>query len=184
MPGRRLRRRADRLPGARAAPRRCPDADHLDLAFAGEGGGWSRGTLVTAIESLPSAGASGATAGIVPVPLAADVDARSTSPVGRRTVVSIAWGDVATAFHTTGIPNIRDLHRGARAQVALLQKLRLLLPLAGLEPVKRLLQFWVRRTVTGPSADAPRAREPDLGAARETSAVGRDAHCRPPRATP
>ena len=83
-------------------------------AFVAEGGGWSRGTLATMIESLPHVGAMRRNGRIVPLPLAAET-MEIELPVGRRTVMSIAWGDVSTAFHTTGIPNIRTFTGSARA---------------------------------------------------------------------
>ncbi len=140
---------------ARELQTRLPDATHLDLAFVTEGGGWSRGTLATMIESLPHAGAMRRNGRIVPLPLAAE-SMEIDLPVGRRTLMSIAWGDVATAFHTTGIPNIRTFTGVPEREVRRLRKMRPLLPLAGWKPVKRLLQLWVRRTVTGPTADQRR----------------------------
>lgn len=128
-----------------------PDATHLDLAFVAEGGGWSRGTLATMLESLPHAGAMRRNGRIVPLPLAAET-MEIDLPVGRRTVMSIAWGDIATAFRTTGIPNIRTFTGVPARTVRRLRRFRPLLPLAGSKPVKRLLQLWVRRTVSGPSA--------------------------------
>ncbi len=128
-----------------------PDASHLDLAFVAEGGGWSRGTLATMIESLPHAGAMRRNGRIVPLPLAAET-MEIELPIGRRTVMSIAWGDIATAFRTTGIPNIRTFTGVPVRTVKRLRRLRPLLPLAGWKPIKRLLQLWVRRTVTGPTA--------------------------------
>lgn len=128
-----------------------PDATHLDLAFVAEGGGWSRGTLATMIDSLPHAGAMRRNGRIVPLPLAAE-SMEIELPVGRRTVMSIAWGDIATAFRTTAIPNIRTFTGVPARTVRRLRRLRPLLPLAGWKPVKRLLELWVRRTVTGPTA--------------------------------
>lgn len=140
---------------ARELHERLPDATHLDLAFVAEGGGWSRGTLATMIESLPHAGAMRRGGRIVPLPLAAEA-MEIELPVGRRTVMSIAWGDVATAFHTTGIPNIRVFSGVAPRTLRRLRRLRPLLPLAGWKPVKRLLEGWVLRTVTGPGEDQRR----------------------------
>ncbi|MEO7793216.1 MAG: saccharopine dehydrogenase NADP-binding domain-containing protein [Thermoanaerobaculia bacterium] len=128
-----------------------PDATHLDLAFVSEGGGWSPGTLATMIESLPHAGAMRRNGRIMPLPLAAEV-LEIDLPVGRRTVMSIAWGDIATAYRTTGIANIRTFTGVPARTVRRLRRLRPLLPLAGWKPVKRLLERWVRRSVTGPNA--------------------------------
>ncbi len=143
---------------ALALKERLPDATHLDLAFVAEGGGWSRGTLATMIESLPHAGAMRRGGRIVPLPLASE-SMEIDLPVGRRTVMSIAWGDVATAFHTTGIPNVRVFSGVAPATLKRLRRLRPFLRLAGWRPVKRLLEVWVLRTVTGPGeAERRRAR--------------------------
>ncbi len=139
---------------ALALHERLPDATHLDLAFVSEGGGWSRGTLTTMIESLPHAGAMRSAGRIVSLPLAAE-SMTLDLPVGRRTVMSIAWGDVATAFHTTGIANVRVFSGVPARTVRRLRLLRPFLPLAGWKPVKRLLQMWVHHTVTGPG-DAQR----------------------------
>jgi short subunit dehydrogenase-like uncharacterized protein len=128
-----------------------PDATHLDLAFVVDGGGWSRGTLATMIESLPHAGAMRQNGRIVALPLAAEA-MEIELPVGRRTVMSIAWGDIATAFRTTGIPNIRTFTGVPPRTMRRLRRLRPFLPLLGWKPVKHLLEQWVRRTVTGPTA--------------------------------
>src|SRR5262245_22595391 len=74
-----------------------PGAVALDLAFAAEGGGWSRGTLKTVIESLPATGALRRNGRIVPVPVAADVRRIDFSDRPRWTM-TIPWGDVATAY--------------------------------------------------------------------------------------
>ena len=109
----------------------------------------------TMIESLPHAGAVRVGGKIVPVPLAAET-LELELPAGRRTVMSIPWGDVSTAFHTTGIPNVRVFSGVSPSRLRFLRRWRFLLPLAGLGPVKRALQRRVRRTVTGPDAAARR----------------------------
>ena len=129
-----------------------PDATHLDLAFYSQGGSWSKGTMQTMIESLPSAGAIRRDGEIVPVGLAhavRDFD----FPCGRRRLMTIPWGDVSTAFHTTGIRNIRVFGAGPR-HPGRLKLLQPFLPLLALGPIKRALQARVRKTVTGPDEHA------------------------------
>lgn len=126
-----------------------PDAANLDLAFAGERGSWSAGTLKTAIESMPGAGAVRHDGRIVAVPLAHDVRDIPFS-CGRRTTVTVPWGDVATAYHTTGIPNIRVYAGMSPDQIAQLKKLGKLLPALRVTALKRLAQWWVGRSVQGP----------------------------------
>ena len=171
---------------ARELQSRLPDATHLDLAFVAEGGGWSRGTLATMIESLPHAGAMRRNGRIVPLPLAAE-SMEIDLPVGRRTRHEHRLGRCRDRLSHHRHPEHPDLHRSARARRSgCCERLRPLLPLAGLKPVKRLLQLWVRRTVTGPSAaPAPPAREPGSGGWPRNEAAKRDASAsRPPRATP
>ena len=126
-----------------------PDAANLDLAFTGERGSWSAGTLKTAIESMPGAGAVRRDGRIVAVPLAHEVR-DIVFPCGRRTTVTVPWGDIATAYHTTGIPNIRVYTGMMPQQIAQLKKLGKLMPALRVTAIKRLAQWWVGRSVKGP----------------------------------
>jgi short subunit dehydrogenase-like uncharacterized protein len=131
-----------------------PDATALVLAFYADRGSTSRGTLKTMIESLPHAGAIRQYGRIVPVPIA--YDAREIDfggRAGRRWAMTIPWGDVSTAYHSTGIPNIRVYSGAPPAMIRKMKRLAPLLPLAGWSPVKRLAQRWVERRVTGPSPE-------------------------------
>ena len=81
-----------------------PDAHALELAFRG-GGGPSRGTARTAVENLGAASKARINGKVVEVPLG-----RKTRTVPFMSkdsfVMTIPWGDVSTAYYTTGIPNI------------------------------------------------------------------------------
>jgi len=84
---------------------RLPDATHLELAIGSIGGGVSRGTATTMIEN---AGESGAIRedGIIK-PVAPGFKTRRIPYYHKELLgVTIPWGDVSSAFHTTGIPNI------------------------------------------------------------------------------
>jgi short subunit dehydrogenase-like uncharacterized protein len=126
-----------------------PEARQLELAFHTEGGAWSRGTLKTVIEGMPHSGAVRREGRIVPVPIAWKAREIDFS-CGRRWAMTIPWGDVSTAFYTTGIPNIRVYGGASPRSIARARRMRTLLPLMGIRPVKRLAQWWVDRTVTGP----------------------------------
>lgn len=128
-----------------------PDAVNLDLAFTGERGSWSAGTLKTAIEAMPGAGAVRRDGRIVAVPLAFDVRDIVFS-CGRRTTVTVPWGDVSTAFHTTGIPNIRVYTGMPPQQINQMRQLAKVLPAMRVTAFKRLAQWWVGRSVKGPDA--------------------------------
>jgi short subunit dehydrogenase-like uncharacterized protein len=132
-----------------------PDATELELAFYTEGGSVSRGTMKTMIESLPHAGAIRRNGRIVPVPIA--FDAREIDfggKAGKRWAMTIPWGDVSTAYHSTGIPNIRVYSGTPPGTIRKMKRFAPLLPLAGWKPVKRFAQRWVERKVTGPSEHA------------------------------
>ena len=85
--------------------RRLPNADRLALAFRALGGA-SRGTLTTMIENLGSPGAIRREGRIVPVPPAWRTRRIDFGDGRLRDATTIPWGDVSTAFHSTGIPNI------------------------------------------------------------------------------
>jgi short subunit dehydrogenase-like uncharacterized protein len=137
---------------AAALAQALPDATHLDLAFTSDRGSASRGTLRTAVEAMPHVGAERRDGKIIATPLAHDAR-RIEFGCGSRWGMTIPWGDVSTAFHTTGIPNIRVYTGTPERRIRQLRRLRPLLPLVGTLPVKRLLQWWIGRTVVGPDAE-------------------------------
>jgi len=86
---------------------KLPDATHLKLAFASIGGGVSHGTAMTIVSKLGSGGTVRENGKIIPQPLAKKgmwVDFGEK----KLFVMSIPWGDVSTAYFTTGIPNIES----------------------------------------------------------------------------
>ena len=138
-----------------------PDATELTLAFVSTRGSISRGTMKTMIESLPHAGAVRRDGKIVPVPIA--FDAREIDfPGGRRWAMTIPWGDVATAWWSTGIPNIRVYTGTPPRQIRRMRRMAPLLPLLGWKPLKRYLQKQVEKRVTGPSEEIRRTARMEL----------------------
>lgn len=82
-----------------------PDAVSLKLAFATLGGGLSHGTATTMATKLGEGGAFRKNGKIVQVPLGQKgmwID----FGLKKLFVMSIPWGDVSTAYFTTGIPDI------------------------------------------------------------------------------
>lgn len=129
---------------------RMPDATELWLAFHSEGSSLSRGTLKTMIEGSSEGGAIRRDGKIVKVPAAWDARTIPFSP-NPRFAMTIPWGDVSTAFHTTGIPNIRVYSAASPRSVKRLRRLRRFLPLMRFSPLKRLALRYANRR-TGPSA--------------------------------
>jgi short subunit dehydrogenase-like uncharacterized protein len=146
-----------------------PDAAELTLAFASTRGSISRGTMKTMIESLPAAGAVRRDGKIVPVPVA--FDAREIEfPGGRRWAMTIPWGDVSTAWWSTGIPNIRVYTGTPPRAIRRMRRLSPFLPLLGWGPLKRLLQRQVEKRVTDPSEEVRRTSRVELwGEARNAA---------------
>ena len=129
---------------------RLPDANELMLAFQG-GAGLSAGTSKTIVEGLGDRGAIRRDGRIVRVPMVYDV--RDVPfPSGSRICMTIPWGDVATAWYSTGIPNIRVYRATSRRAIARLRRVRLVVPLAALPPIRWLMTRAASRA-KGPSAE-------------------------------
>lgn len=90
---------------------RMPDATHLQLAFATNQPGMSRGTRKTSVESLGSGGLIRKDGKLTRVPLGHDV-LNIDFGAFRINALCIPWGDIATAWRSTGIPNI-EVYMGA-----------------------------------------------------------------------
>src|SRR6185437_4045090 len=85
------------------------------LAFNG-GTGLSRGTAATMLLNVDRGGAVRRSGKITRVPAAwrqRDIDFGDRV----RRVVTLPWGDVSTAFHSTGIPNIEVYTAAPRSAV-------------------------------------------------------------------
>jgi short subunit dehydrogenase-like uncharacterized protein len=83
---------------------RLPSATHLMLAWYGMGR-ISHGTQATMTMNVGRGGAIRHNGKITPVPAAwktREIDFGEVT----RTAVTIPWGDVSTAYHSTGIPNV------------------------------------------------------------------------------
>src|SRR6185295_18082969 len=84
---------------------KLPDANELWLAFSSKSG-VSRGTLKTMIEGAGWGSAIRRDGRITRVPHLWDVR-EIPFRSGPRMATTIPWGDISTAYRTTGIPNIR-----------------------------------------------------------------------------
>ncbi len=86
-----------------------PDAIQLELAIFAQGG-ISRGTATTAIEQLGEGGQIRRKGALQRVPTGWKI---RTVDFGRGPVevITIPWGDIATAYRSTGIPNITTYMR-------------------------------------------------------------------------
>lgn len=155
--------------------RRLPQATALELAFVG-GAGLSRGTATTMAMHAGDGGAVRRGGRITRVPAG-----WRTRPIDFgdrvRTCVTIPWGDVSTAYHSTGIPDITVYTAVSRAGVRALRASRWLAPVLGSGPVQAWMRRAIRRRPPGPSPEQ-RARGVSRlwGEARDAS--GRTARSR------
>ena len=134
--------------------RRLPTATSLTLAFQAIGGA-SRGTLTTMAENAGEGGAVRRGGRIVRVPAAWHSMAVDFGR-GPVTVTTIPWGDVSTAFHSTGIPDIAVYTRVPAKQVRILRATRRLGWLMGSAPVQGMMKRAIRK---GPPGPTPEQRE-------------------------
>jgi short subunit dehydrogenase-like uncharacterized protein len=128
---------------------RLPGAKRLELAFAATGG-FSPGTAKTMLEALPQGGRARIDGQIRHVPLAwksMEIPFRNA----KLSAMTIPWGDVASAYYSTGIPNIEVYTTAPAKQIARTRRIRWLLPVMGLWPLKNLGAWWIERNVRGPS---------------------------------
>lgn len=133
---------------------RCPDATHLELAFRGRGGGVSHGTAKTMAENFHLGGTVRQDGQLVRVP-AAYKTRKIDFGDGRPThCMSIPWGDVVTAYRSTGIPNIIVYTGVPERPARILRLVRPLLPLFGTRPVQSLIKKRIEAAPAGPDDDA------------------------------
>ncbi|MBI1809758.1 MAG: saccharopine dehydrogenase NADP-binding domain-containing protein [Gemmatimonadetes bacterium] len=131
-----------------------PTATTLTLAFVG-GSGLSRGTATTMTENIAEGGAVRRGGKIVRVPSAwreRDIDFGDKV----RHTVTIPWGDVSTAWHSTRIPDIEVYTGVPRSTARAMKMTRYLGWLLATAPVQRWLKARIRSGAPGPS-DAQRS---------------------------
>jgi short subunit dehydrogenase-like uncharacterized protein len=127
-----------------------PDATQLTLAFEA-GGGPSPGTAKSSVEGAARGGRVRRDGKLVGVPHAWRVR-EIPFAAGPRKAVTIPWGDVYTAYVSTGIPNIEVYMAMPPKAIRQLQWMRWFAPLLGLGPVQTLLKALIDRKVHGPDA--------------------------------
>jgi short subunit dehydrogenase-like uncharacterized protein len=130
--------------------RRLPGATSLDLAFSG-GTGPSHGTAATVIEGLGLGGAVRREGRIRRVPTAwkSRTIAFADKP---RLCVTIPWGDVSTAFHSTGIPDITTYMATTASGLRSMRVMRFFEPVLRARAVKDFLLARLKARPAGPSA--------------------------------
>jgi short subunit dehydrogenase-like uncharacterized protein len=127
-----------------------PDATHLSLGFASRGGGLSHGTAMTAIENLGELGKVRENGKIVERPIAHKTQLLEFGKEFKSYGVTIPWGDVSTAFHSTGIPNVEVFFGVPERNIRLIQMQSKLNFLLKTKIVKSLAKAFINKKEAGP----------------------------------
>ena len=146
---------------AKYVAEQLPSVTALEIAVAGTSG-VSAGTAKSALEHLSRGALVRRKGHLVSRPVGSGARRiRFAQPGGQtsreRSALIATWGDLATAYRSTGVPNITTYLSFPRR---LVETARWAGPLAQwaarLRPVRALAQAWVGRTVTGPDAQRRR----------------------------
>jgi short subunit dehydrogenase-like uncharacterized protein len=155
--------------------RRLPEAVRLRLGVAGVGGGVSRGTARTMLEGI-GRGTLVRRGGRI-VALSETPRTEIDFGGGPRTALGLSWGDIATAWRSTGIPEIEVYFAltPSLARVATLP--HLVKRLLGSRLLRPLLGRGIRRRPPGPTPEQ-RARGRSIVVAEAWDATGRSVRSR------
>lgn len=134
---------------ARTLADELPDATELHLGFSGDVA-VSPGTAKSMIEGFASATKARRNGKIVDIPLqVSDIDYGN----GPQQSMSISWGDVSTAFYTTGIPSITVSWPASNKAIRQARIAGYIRPLLRLNRVQDFLKKQVDKRVCGPGAE-------------------------------
>jgi short subunit dehydrogenase-like uncharacterized protein len=130
---------------------RLPGATDLRLGFDAHTN-VSGGTLASVVEHAGDGGKVRRDGRIETVPVAAEsrtIDFGS----GPKHAVTVPWGDISTAYYSTGVRNIEVYMAVPRLAAHAMRTTNYTAPLLTLPPVKAGLQSLVRAVADGPSAE-------------------------------
>ena len=126
------------------------DATHLELCLNMVGSKLSHGTAITIAESLDSGSAIRRNGTIVKTRSGATT--RTIDFGGaKRTAVEIPWGDVSTAYYTTGIPNIRVYNVLPQQLITTMKWSSYIAPILGMRWVKDRAIANIKKRPAGPT---------------------------------
>lgn len=129
---------------------RLPGATRLALGFDSQSA-LSRGTAATSVEGLGRGSRVREDGEIRTIPLGAR-ERRIDFGAGEKLATAIPWGDVSTAYRTTGIPNVEVYVPVSPRALARLRRLDRFGWLLRTKPAQSFLKWRIRRGAPGPSA--------------------------------
>jgi len=126
-------------------------ATHLELYIKGIGSGVSRGTARSGIENSHRQGRIRREGKILSVPNVWDTKYVDFGRVPTR-VISVGWGDVSTAYHSTGIPNVTVYMHFPEGMIKTMRMTRYVGFFLYLRPVKNFIKWLIGKIIlSGPS---------------------------------
>lgn len=128
---------------------KMPDATHLALGFD-SGSSMSPGTAKTSIEGVAGGGRVRINGEITQVPLAYK-ERQIDFGDGSKNAVTIPWGDVSTAYYSTGIPNIEVYIPISPKGAKNMRKMNWFRWLVKLKYVQNKMKQQVSKTAKGPN---------------------------------
>jgi short subunit dehydrogenase-like uncharacterized protein len=137
---------------ARYLSERLPGAVRLRLGIRGSGP-LSHGTATTAVENQAGGGMIRQGGRLTRVPAAHRTRVIDFGDGKPRTAVTIPWGDVATAYYSTGIPDIEVYASVPPTLIRLMRASRYIGGLLRTRPVQRIQKRLIRSRPAGPSAE-------------------------------
>ena len=132
---------------AASLARALPDATELELALGGFGTA-SAGTAKTAVEGLPKGGRIRKNGRIIKVPTGHKAKEIQFSDKPRW-CMAIPWGDVSTAYYSTGIPNITVYTSVPRAMSTMTRLSAPFMGVTALPAVQNFLKNQIEKRVKG-----------------------------------
>jgi short subunit dehydrogenase-like uncharacterized protein len=135
---------------------RLPNATHLRLFIRGVGAGVSRGTAKSAIENMHRQGMIRRDGKLVQVPPAWNVREQDFGR-GYTKAVSVGWGDVSTAYYSTGIPNIETYFAFPDIAISFMRLMRVIGPLMYNRLAKKIIQSLTHLFPPGPKEENRRS---------------------------
>lgn len=147
-----------------------PDATRLALGFDSRSG-LSRGTAKTSVEGLAQGGKVRRDGKILSVPLAYRTR-RIDFGDGEKLAMTIPWGDVSTAYYSTGIPDIEVYMPASPGMVRSAKCANYLSGLLGWRPIQQFMKARIEKSVTGPD-EAMRNRMPSYVWGEAVNAAGK-----------
>ncbi|HCP44712.1 MAG TPA: saccharopine dehydrogenase, partial [Deltaproteobacteria bacterium] len=128
-----------------------PDASRLTLAILGLGS-ISHGTARTVAENLGRGAAVREGGRLKSIALGTRRRSVDFGPVQCETT-AIAWGDLSTAYRSTGIPNIEVYMGLPKRQLRSLAWVRALSPVLSSRPIQGLIRARIDATIVGPDEE-------------------------------